>query len=280
MKEAASQRMTSRCSTRRGLRSRISASSLESSTPGAPAPATHQRSNFDAPALDAPDAVAALDGVERVGDGAVVAAAAVDRVSLAVGRLHLVAATAASDRVLAGVAVQVVAAPAAVDDVVGIAAPEAVAAGSPEQAVAAAEALELVAAALAADAVGPRRAVDHVTLPGALEEVLAGLAGRVGPGVRVEARVLDQKLGVAVVGCALAAAEAALRVVGGERAPDRSEVLLGHRRRLRARGRCGRLRRVIDDRAEQGQRPVLVVEQLQQAGLLGPVGLRSEEHTS
>jgi len=61
--------------------------------------------------------------------------------------------------------------------------------------------------------------------------------------------------------------------VVGEGAADRGEVRGRHARR-RGPGRgCGRRARVIDDRAEDREGAVAIVEELQQPRLLGPVGL-------
>ena len=113
-------------------------------------------------------------------------------------------------------------------------------------------------------------------LHGAPDRVLAAPRGGVRAGVA--ARVGDQQLDVSVLRRALAArigragAGAGLGVVVGERPPDRGELLGGELGR-RARGRGRGVARVIDDRAEDRQRAVAVVEELDQPSLLGPVGL-------
>ena len=92
-------------------------------------------------------------------------------------------------------------------------------------------------------------------------------------------RVGDQQLDVAVVGGALAAGvgcagpAAGLGVVVGEGAADRGEVGGVEGRGVGAGRRGGRLAGVVDDRAEDRERAVVVVEELQQARLLRPVGL-------
>src|SRR6476620_908867 len=101
-----------------------------------------------------------------------------------------------------------------------------------------------------------------------------------GPGYRSGGEgVLDQQLDVAVLHSALAArvgralAGAHLGVVVTEGAPDRGQLERVGAREAGDGGRGRGVARVVEDGAEDRKRAVVIVEDLNQPALLGPVGL-------